>query len=507
MTESTDPMPSPAPAPDTAAGDAAYLAAVRAELADLEPDELEEVVDDLASHLHEVRSIGAGRPMAEILGPPRRYAAELRAAAGLGEPAAGDSRPVGETSPEPVLVGAAAGVGAGAGAAAGVGAGAGTAAGAVDAGAPSPPPPPPSGPASVLPPPPEGPPPGAGSALPPPPQGPLPPPGVVSGVHRPGDALGHAVTDAAGRVTGHRWWQGVTGFLPELVPAWWVVRAWLAVAVLGALTSAGDAFVGGGPVLLPRLFGSVVVGLVALVAAIVWSVRWGRARRLQVPRSAGIAAGLVILAGIVVVLLGLSFVVARSDSGPAFDQAVDTLAVPPLSPVGAQASPETALNVYAYRPDGTPVGPVLLYDENGRPLVVGAAVGDMNERAARVYSDSTGEEIEVVSPSDANGVPVPNLYPRQLFQLDYGQPDGGVRRQPLPPPPVRVPGAVTATATTATTTATTATSTAPAPSTPAPETTVITGSTTAPAGADPSGGPATTAGGGADPSITATTVP
>lgn len=504
MTDPTDPIPTPGPTVDPAAEDAAYLAAVRAELADLEHDELEEVVDDLASHLHEVRRDGAGRPMAEILGPPQRYAAELRAAAGLGEPAAagpvdvsaaaGRGEPVAaatatpaEATPEPVLVGAAAGVGIGAGS--------------VGAPPPLPPPPAPPGPGSVLPPPPS-------STLPPPPP-PPPSTGAAGGAgpaYRPGDGLGRTVTDAAERVTGHRWWQGVTGFLPELVPAWWVVRAWLAVAVLGALTSGGDAFVGGGPILLPRLFGSFVVGLVALVAAIVWSVRWGRARRLQVPRTAGIVAGLVIVAGVVVVLLGLSLVVARSESAVTSFDEMATTAIPPLPPVGAQASTETALNVYAYRPDGTPVGPVLLYDENGRPLVVGGAVADMSGRAAQVYSEALGQETEVVPPTDANGVPVPNLYPRQLFQLDYGQPDGSVRRRPVPPPPVQVPGAVTATATTATTASTTppttSLSTTVAPSTSGP-------ATSGEAGAAPetTTAPAPVPGGGADPSTTATTAP
>lgn len=475
MTDPTDPIPAPGPTVDPAAEDAAYLAAVRAELSDLEPDELEEVTDDLASHLHEVRSVGTGRPMAEILGPPQRYAAELRAAAGLGEPAAAASASVvGAAAPEPVLVGAAAGVGTGA----------------TGAGAPPPPPPPP-------------PPAGPSWAPPPPPHAPPPPP-PAGAAYRPGDALGRAVTDAADRVTGHRWWQGVTDFLPELVPAWWVVRAWLVVAVLGALTSGGDAFVGDGPILLPRLFGSFVVGLVALVAAIVWSVRWGRARRLQVPQAAGIAAGLVILAGVVVVLLGLSFVAARSsDSVTSFENAAGT-AIPPLPPVGAQSSTETPLNVYAYRPDGTPVGPVLLYDESGRPLVLGGAVGDMSAPAAQVYSEALGVEAEVVPPRDVNGMPVPNLYPRQLFRLDYNQPDGSAQRQAVPPPSVQVPGAVTATATTATTAPTapptTSLSTTAVPATSGP-------ATSGEAGAAPESTTAPASGGAADPSTTATTTP
>ena len=313
------------------------------------------------------------------------------------------------------------------------------------------------------------------------------------------------VVDAADRVTGHRWWRGVSAFLPELIPAWWVVRAWLAVAVLAGISS-GRPFAGGGPILLPRLFGSLVLGLIVLVTAIVWSVRWGRAAQSRGPRSAGMAAGALILAGVVLVLLGLSFVVARSaDSGPAYTTS-DTF-VEPLQPVGAQASDGSAYNVYAYRPDGTPVGPVLLYDQNGRPLVVGNYIADASERSVRVYDDSTGQEIEVVPPTDANGVPVPNLYPRQLFQIETDQSDGSLRRQPIPPPPVQVPGAVTATATTS-----------PLPTPPAPG-----GSATTQPGPALPGQPATTAGSATsgpatvppstavtspgDPSATATTRP
>ncbi len=486
MTDATDPTPTPTPG--TGAEDAAYLAAVRAELADLEPDELEDVIDDLASHLHEARRAGAGRPMTEILGPPQRYAAELRAAAGLGEPTAGavaaagadaaavgaaapdrlTGGPAGEAPREQILVGAGASVGTGAGA------------GAAASGAAPPLPPPPS---ATLPPPP------AASTLPPPGSSTLPPP-PAGAPYRPGDALGRAVTDAADRVTEHRWWQGVTEFLPELVPAWWVARAWLAVAVVGAITSGGDAFVGGGPVLLPRLFGSFLLGLIALVAAIVWSVRWGRARRGRLPHSAGMVAGAVILAGIVVVVLGLSFVVARSDSGPVYTDVSGTV-LPPLSPVGAQGSAETALNVYAYRPDGTPVGPVLLYDESGRPLVVGSAQTDLTGRSAEAYSEALGQEAEVLVPTDANGIPVPNLYPRQLFEVERG-PDGSVSRRPVPPPGVRVPSDV-APAVSTLPPGTTA-STVPAPST----------ATTSPVTTPPAGATTVVPG---DPSTTATTNP
>ncbi|MBP2707193.1 hypothetical protein JOL79_25750 [Microbispora sp. RL4-1S] len=58
-----------------------YADAVRAALADLPPDDREELLDDLDDHLAEIAS-ESGMPLEERLGPPESYAAELRAAYG-----------------------------------------------------------------------------------------------------------------------------------------------------------------------------------------------------------------------------------------------------------------------------------------------------------------------------------------------------------------------------------------------------------------------------------------
>lgn len=72
----------PPPAARSEAED--YLARVRAALADLEDDERDDLLDDLAVHLHEVAAEPGGT-LRERLGEPGRYAAELRASAGLPE--------------------------------------------------------------------------------------------------------------------------------------------------------------------------------------------------------------------------------------------------------------------------------------------------------------------------------------------------------------------------------------------------------------------------------------
>jgi hypothetical protein len=65
---------------------ASYLAQVRAELSDLPPGELEDVLDDVSGHLTEVAGEFDSEPslaaLQDRLGTPRQYADELRTAAG-----------------------------------------------------------------------------------------------------------------------------------------------------------------------------------------------------------------------------------------------------------------------------------------------------------------------------------------------------------------------------------------------------------------------------------------
>ncbi|MET7880390.1 hypothetical protein ABZS52_26105 [Micromonospora profundi] len=60
-----------------------YVTRVRAALADLPPGQRDELTEDLADHLNEVAAESEGT-LVERLGEPETYAAELRAAAGVG---------------------------------------------------------------------------------------------------------------------------------------------------------------------------------------------------------------------------------------------------------------------------------------------------------------------------------------------------------------------------------------------------------------------------------------
>lgn len=155
----------------------AYARQVRAALADVPADRLTELLDDLEDHLVEVAA-ECGEPLAVRLGPPAEYAAELRRAAGLAEPAA--------TADASWRTGVSAGL---------------------------------------------------------------------------------------DRLTSSPQYAAVRDFLPELRPAWWVLRAWAPLVALDAVLFGRTSF----PV--PSL-GFPLLGLLVTGAAITWSVRLGlRARR------------------------------------------------------------------------------------------------------------------------------------------------------------------------------------------------------------------------------------
>lgn len=63
-----------------------YLDQVRALLVDLPAEEREELLDDLAAHLHEVRA-ESDEPLEQALGTPAAFAAELLASSAMPLPA------------------------------------------------------------------------------------------------------------------------------------------------------------------------------------------------------------------------------------------------------------------------------------------------------------------------------------------------------------------------------------------------------------------------------------
>ena len=228
--------------------------------------------------------------------------------------------------------------------------------------------------------------------------------------------------------------RAIVEFLPELRPAWWVARGYLAVqAVAVALT---PLFAGGGlsfPV--PALFGSRVLGLLATGAAVVASVRLGR-RGPGSPRR----HALTILANAALGLFALAMLVELGSSEAAHDdyrpEYVTTYSepLPGLRSDGAEIS-----NIYAFDASGKPLRDVYLVDQDGQPVVA---------------SNSEDPDLTPVLPLDREGDEVGHRYPQQQVRVDaatgqrvpvtapaFRPPPGPLRPAPDAGPPTTGPPA------------------------------------------------------------------
>jgi hypothetical protein len=203
----------------------------------------------------------------------------------------------------------------------------------------------------------------------------------------------------------------VIAFLPELRPAWWVLRGYLAVQ----LASVGLAVLFNHDVTLPvpTILGSQVVGLLATGAAVVGSVALGRrtaatrrGRRLTVAANLALALFALVLFG------GMG--AARLTDEPTY-QGYEVSGSFPESLPGLRSDGREISNIFPYDAKGRPLTGVHLYDQDGIPLVA-------------THQDNP--ELESRLPLDAAGNPIPNRYPREQYQVD---PATGERR-PVPAP-------------------------------------------------------------------------
>lgn len=240
-----------------------YLAAVRAQLADLPAEDRDELLADVEISVHEAAAEGVRQ---ERLGTPETFAAELRAAAGL--------------APRPAPV--------------------------VDT-----------------------------------PQG----PGLREQL---GALIGRARDDE--RVQRAR----------ELAPVWWVARAWVAVVLLTMMT--GGAFSAAQPA-FPAPLGGPGSALLIL-CAVAGSVWLGMKRK----------SGRLLIAFNVLLALGALVAVARVANAERATQVVyvESGTGTDVGALGLNRSGEPVRNIYAFSRDGTMLLDVLLYDDLGRPLDIGA---------------------------------------------------------------------------------------------------------------------------------------
>jgi hypothetical protein len=217
---------------------------------------------------------------------------------------------------------------------------------------------------------------------------------------------------AARQVMTWAWVGQVRAFLPELRPAWWVLRAYLLVLFL---TAAFNPSYNLHPI--PNPFSSRgLLEIIAAAVAIVVSIRLGRRNRPLAKGRRILAIG----ANVMIALIAVP-VLARMGTFPSF-------AMVESGASGFQGQPlympnGVVTNIYPYSRDGKPLTEVLLYDQEGRPVTIGPKVAD-------VTTDY---------PIGADGQPITNAYPLHQRHF-YGDPVSAPRVA-LPPWPAASPTA------------------------------------------------------------------
>lgn len=176
-------------------------------------------------------------------------------------------------------------------------------------------------------------------------------------------------------------------FLPELRPAWWVLRGYLLIAIPALWDpDSSDDFP------IPTVGGSHAAGLVFTVLAIAASVALGN-------RVLGKGRWLVIAGNAFLVISGLSLLSNleyRMDQGPGY---VNFSSPSPDYPLASPHGPVS--NIFPYAADGTPMENVLLFDQDGRPL-----------RTAMQQWWADGCDRVVTHPQAEDGVGVEFAYPK-----------------------------------------------------------------------------------------------
>jgi uncharacterized membrane protein len=223
-------------------------------------------------------------------------------------------------------------------------------------------------------------------------------------------------------------YRAVADFLPLIRPAWWILRGYLAVLVLTAVFQTGRNGFNSLRLIPSPLTSSGLLQVVATVVAIWISIAIGR-RRLALSRgwrsAALLANGLVALAALPA-LLSMSASLGSpyyfSSSGPGY-----AVYEPQNRPPGCVTLLGPVTNIYAYSKDGKPLQDVLLYDQNGQPVVVQCPEG-------RGFAGRG--QVTVRYPTGADGQPIMNAYP-----LTETGADGSM----VPAPRVAIPPFPTAT--------------------------------------------------------------
>lgn len=181
------------------------------------------------------------------------------------------------------------------------------------------------------------------------------------------------------------WWPAVSEFLLVLRPAWWVLRAYVAVQLLGLVLGSYPRGI------LPNVLGHLSGTLLLFVATVI-SVELGRGRWRSPRRDDAVAVGNA------VAVLGLVVVLATSPAGTT-ESVVYTEAG---YPQGLAVDGQVPLNIFPYDAQGRPLADVQLFDEGGRPL-------DISPEARERWQDDGTVTVQL--PAVVAGSDQWNVYP------------------------------------------------------------------------------------------------
>ena len=184
--------------------------------------------------------------------------------------------------------------------------------------------------------------------------------------------------------------RGLRSFLPQLRPAWWVLRGYLLVAVPSLWNIDGSRDF---PVPAPA--GSHLLGVILVSLAVVASVAVGRRQLSRFLALGVVAVNLVLLVGAANLLQDWAW--RSADNRVVFVDARTDAFVD--SPLITDRGPVT--NILAFDVNGKPLQGVLLYDQDGRPLSTGVQ---------KWFADHCRRV--VAPPRAADGTPVSNSYPK-----------------------------------------------------------------------------------------------
>jgi len=154
--------------------------------------------------------------------------------------------------------------------------------------------------------------------------------------------------------------RAIREFLKELQPGWWVLRGYLAVVAPAIFLSGGTAREN---VPFPALAGSHNFGMFVAALAVLMSVWFGlRTRDHRKGRTPSILFSLAVAAAAIAALVGWA---GGAYSYAYYDAGSGTASTPFLQ----HADDATIANICPYSSDGKLLSGVLLFDQDGRPIV------------------------------------------------------------------------------------------------------------------------------------------